>query len=447
MTIKELANLLKEAGIVGAGGAGFPSYAKLSDKADTVILNCAECEPILMLHRQVLEEYAWEIVSTLNLIKETIGAEKAIVALKKSYEGATAAASAAASEFENIEIKFLPEEYPSGDEVVTIYETTGRVVPPGNIPITVGVTVFNVETVFNIYKAINENKPVTHKYVTVAGEVKNPKTVYAPLGMRIKELLEIAGGVTAEKFALINGGPMMGKECGIYDTVTKTTNAILVLPKEHYIINKNRSAISIDTKRAMSSCCQCRMCTDLCPRHLLGHPIDPSAFMHAASSGTIRDVEPMVNTMFCSGCGLCEMYSCMQGLSPRRMINEYKMQLRENGITPPKEPKISKVPSMRKYRGVSKERLTSRIGLAKYDKEAPFENKKLTNKECKILLSQHIGAPAQACVNVGDRVTEGQLIAKAADGALSVNIHSSIDGRVQAVSGKSVIIRREVADE
>ncbi len=443
MTIKELANLLKEAGIVGAGGAGFPSYAKLSDKADTIILNCAECEPILMLHRQVLEEYAWEVVSTLNLIKETVGAKKAIIALKKSYEGAAAAATAAASEFKNIEVKFLPEEYPSGDEVVTIYETTGRVVPPGSIPITIGVTVFNVETVLNIYKAINENLPVTHKYVTIAGEVKNPKTVYVPLGMSIKQLLKLAGGVTAENFALINGGPMMGKECGIYDTVTKTTNAILVLPKEHYIINRSRSAISIDTKRAMSACCQCRMCTDLCPRNLLGHPIDSSAFMHAASSGTIRDIDPMINTMFCSGCGLCEMYSCMQGLSPRRMMAEYKARLRENGIMPPKEPKFSKVSPMRKYRGVSKERLTARMGLSKYDKESPLENKKLTNNECKILLSQHIGAPAQACVNVGDVVTEGQLIAKAADGALSVNIHSSIDGRVKTVSEKSIVIRRE----
>lgn len=443
MTIKELANLLKDSGIVGAGGAGFPSYAKLSEKADTIILNCAECEPILMLHRQVLENYAYEIVSTLKLIAETVGAERAIVALKESYEGAVLAVRVAASDFDNVEIKFLPEEYPSGDEVVTIYETTGRVVPPGSIPIAVGVTVFNVETVLNIYKAINEKKPVTHKYITIAGEVKNPKTVYAPIGMKIKELIRLAGGATTKNFALINGGPMMGRECSIYDTVTKTTNAILVLPKEHYIINRKRAALSINTKRAMSSCCQCRMCTDLCPRNLLGHPIDPSAFMHAASSGTIRDINPMINTMFCSGCGLCELYSCMQGLSPRTMIVEYKEQLRKNGITPPKEPKTAPVAPMRKYRGVSKERLTARIGLAKYDVEAPLEIEALTTDECKIELNQHIGAPAQACVSVGDKVGVGELIAKAADSALSVNIHSSIAGYVAAVNEKSVIIRRE----
>lgn len=441
MILAELVNLLKNTGVVGAGGAGFPSYAKLSDKADTIVLNCAECEPILMLHRQVLEKYGYEIVSTLSLIVKTVGAERGIVALKKSYSGAVAAVEAARTDFDNIEIKFLPEEYPSGDEVVTIYETTGRVVPPGSIPISVGVTVFNVETVFNIYNAINENKPVTHKYVTIAGEVKEPKTVYAPIGTEIKELIDCAGGTTVSDFVLINGGPMMGRECGIYDTVTKTTNGILVLPKDHYIINRKRSKTNIDIKRAMSACCQCRMCTDLCPRNLLGHPIEPSAFMHAASSGTIRKIEPMLNTFYCSSCGLCEMYSCMQGLSPRSMIAAYKTGLRENGVKPPENPKQTAVRPMRKYRGVSKERLTSRIGLSKYDVEAPLSDEKFNPKTYKIMLSQHIGAPAKAVVSVGDKVKVGQLIACAAENGLSVNIHSSTDGEVTAVNEKNIIIR------
>lgn len=441
MILADLVNLLKNTGVVGAGGAGFPSYAKLSDRADTIILNCAECEPILTLHRQVLEKHSYEIVSTLSLIVKMVGAERGIVALKKSYSGAVAAVETTKVDFDNIEIKFLPEEYPSGDEVVTIYETTGRVVPPGSIPISVGVTVFNVETVFNIYNAINKNKPVTHKYVTIAGEVKEPKTVYAPIGIEIKKLIDCAGGTTVSEFVLINGGPMMGRECGIYDTVTKTTNGILVLPKDHYIINRKHSKTNIDIKRAMSSCCQCRMCTDLCPRNLLGHPIDPSAFMHAASSGTIRKIEPMLNTFYCSSCGLCEMYSCMQGLSPRSMIAAYKTGLRENGVKPPENPKQKPVRSMRKFRGVSKERLTSRIGLSKYDVDAPLSDEKFNAETYKIMLSQHIGAPAKAVVSVGDKVKAEQLIACAAENGLSVNIHSSTDGEVTAVSEKNIIIR------
>ncbi len=443
MTKAELADLLRENGIVGAGGAGFPSYAKLSEKADTIILNCAECEPILRLHRQVLEKYAFEILNTLDIIAKAVGAESVIVALKESYEGAVSSVSAVISDFKNIEMKFLPEQYPSGDEVVTIYETTGRVVPPGSIPIEVGVTVFNPETVLNIYNAIEKNTPVTHKYVTIAGEVKKPITVYAPLGISFKELIEYAGGATVSKFAIINGGPMMGKEAGIYDTVTKTTNAILVLPKEHYIIQKKRASIQIDTKRAMSSCCQCRMCTDLCPRNLLGHPIEPSEFMHAASSGTIRDIRPMINTMFCSGCGVCEMYACGQGLSPRTMILEYKDGLRRAGITPPKNVKTAPVSRARKYRGVSKERLTSRIGLSKYEKDSPLEDTIIETKEYKIPLSQHIGAPAKACVKVHDKVVRGQKIGELKADALSVNIHASADGEVVRVSDKYVTIRRE----
>lgn len=443
MTKAELADLLRENGIVGAGGAGFPSYAKLSEKADTIILNCAECEPILRLHRQVLEKYAFEILNTLDIIAKAVGAESVIVALKESYEGAVSAVSAVISEFNNIEMKFLPEQYPSGDEVVTIYETTGRVVPPGSIPIEVGVTVFNPETVLNIHNAIEKNMPVTHKYVTIAGEVNKPITVYAPIGISFKELIEYAGGTAVSQFAIINGGPMMGKEAGIYDTVTKTTNALLVLPKEHYIIQKKRASIQIDTKRAMSSCCQCRMCTDLCPRNLLGHPIEPSEFMHAASSGTIRDIRPMINTMFCSGCGVCEMYACGQGLSPRTMILEYKDGLRKAGITPPKNVKTAPVSKKRKYRGVSKERLTARIGLSKYEKDAPLEDIIIETKEYKIPLCQHIGAPAMACVKVHDKVVCGQKIGEAKTDALSVAIHSSTNGEVVRVSDKYVTIRGE----
>ena len=443
MTINELANLLRKNGITGAGGAGFPSYAKLNEKADTIILNCAECEPILKLHRQVLEKYAFEIISTLNTIAEAVGATSVIIALKKSYEGATAAATAVVQDFKNTEIKFLPEQYPSGDEVVTIYETTGRVVPPGSIPISVGVIVFNPETILNVYYAIEEDRPVTHKFVTVAGEVKNPKTVYAPIGISNKDLISLAGGATAKDVALISGGPMMGKEVGIYDTVTKTTNAILVLPNDHYIIQRKRGSVQIDTKRAMSSCCQCRMCTDLCPRNLLGHPIEPSEFMHAASSGTIRDVKPMLNTMFCSGCGVCEMYACTQGLSPRKMILEYKDGLRKNGITPPKDVKPGAVSPKRKYRGVSKERLTSRIGLTKYEVDAPLEETEIKIKEYKISLTQHIGAPAVPCVKAKDKVVAGQVIGEAKPNALSANIHTPVSGSVVRVSDKYIVIKQE----
>ena len=313
MELSELTSIMKQNGVAGAGGAGFPAYAKLDKRADTIILNCAECEPLLKLHRQVLEKYAFEIISTLELIADAVEAKDVIIGVKPSYKNAVQAVEAVLPSFHKTRIGLLPEVYPAGDEVILIYETTKRVVPPGNIPITVGVTVFNVETILNVYNAIHKQEPVITKYITVTGEVENPVTLKVPLGITLQEVVDLAGGAKIKDPVYINGGPMTGRIANPFDPVTKTTNAVLVMPKDQYIVSKRMSKISIDMKRAMSVCCQCRMCTDLCSRNLLGHPIEPHLFMRAASSGVIDDIKPMLGTMFCSQCGICEMYACFQG--------------------------------------------------------------------------------------------------------------------------------------
>ncbi len=276
MEMQNLKNILQTAGVVGAGGAGFPSYAKLNTDADTIILNCAECEPLLKLHRQVMQVYAYEIMSAMQAVCEAVGAQRAIIAIKPSYKKAVEAIKAQLGEFKNFSIGYLPEVYPAGDEVVTIYETTGRVVPPGKLPISVGVTVYNVETMLNAYRAIQDGKGVTHKYITVTGEVKTPVTLCVPLGITVGEVLKMAGGATISEYTLINGGPMTGGIVTESDVITKTSNAILVMPNDQYIVLKRRSNPRISLKRAMSACCQCGLCTDLCPRNLLGHPIEPN---------------------------------------------------------------------------------------------------------------------------------------------------------------------------
>lgn len=141
MNFDELVALIKQNGIVGAGGAGFPTYAKLDKRADTIILNCAECEPLLKLHRQLLERYAYEILSALDLIAKTVGAKNVIIGVKGSYKGAIEAVEEHIASFENIRIHKLREMYPAGDEIVLIYQTTGRRPKPGALPISVGVTV------------------------------------------------------------------------------------------------------------------------------------------------------------------------------------------------------------------------------------------------------------------------------------------------------------------
>lgn len=437
--IKELSRLLQLSGTVGAGGAGFPTYAKLDERADTIIMNCAECEPLLKLHRQLLKKNAAEIVQAFHLLATAVKAKEAIIGIKKSYTETIAALMAVIGDYPEIRLGLLDEVYPAGDEVVLIYEVTGKVIAPGGLPIESGVAVFNVETVYNIYRAVVLGRPVEDKLVSVAGEVKNPVTLRVPIGCAIEDAVLAAGGAAIENPVYFIGGPMMGFIGSGALPVTKTTNAVLVLPETHMLVQRKRRKSSIDLKRAAAACCQCTMCTDLCPRHLLGHPIEPHKFMRAATCKDIQDTDIFLNTMFCSSCGLCENYSCMQGLSPRSLIADYKAGLKAHGIKPPKVEAAAPPAAERAFRKAPMERLMARLDLTKYNQPAPLTEEVLSVKKVKILCSQHIGAPAIPVVTRDQEVEPGQMIARPAEG-LSVAIHASVKGRVTEVTEKYVRI-------
>lgn len=443
MDMFEVKEVMQNNGIVGAGGAGFPSYAKLDNHIDIIILNCAECEPLLKVHQQLLASNAVEIIYALNLIAEAVGAKEVIIATKACYERTVDAVQEAIEGKEfyaSTRISFLPEIYPAGDEIITIYESTGRIVSPGNLPLSVGVVVYNVETVYNAYHALFQKKPVTHKYLTIAGEVREPKTVRVPIGITFDELVVLAGGSTIENPAYIHGGPMTGKIVKGNDVVTKTSNALLVLPQDHYIVRKKNQNIAIGVKRAKSVCCQCRKCTDMCPRNAIGYPIEPHTFMKAIANVSTVDVSTSLNTFFCSQCGICEMYACEQSLSPQTLIGECRAQLRSNGIVPPKGLESSGIDNLREKRMVSIKRLTARLGLSKYNLSAPLDLQEVITKQVKINLSQHLGAPSVPIVQRGAIVEEGQLIAKAKENSLSVSCHASIRGIVLDVTQKYILI-------
>lgn len=446
MKMDELKQVLQDNGVVGAGGAGFPTYAKLDERADTIILNCAECEPLLKLHQQLLEKYPDEIVKTFHQIGTAVGAGEMIIGIKKAYKKTIEALQAVIGEYQGVSLGLLDEVYPAGDEVVLIYEVTGRVIRPGGIPIESGVAVFNVETVYNAWNAIG-GKPVTDKLVSVVGEVSSPVTVRVPLGTRVDEVVAMAGRTLITDPVYFLGGPMMGTIRPGSWPVTKTTNAILVLPEDHYLVQRKKSNPQIDLKRAAASCCNCSMCTDLCPRHLLGHPIEPHRFMQAATFKDMQQPNIFLNTFFCSSCGLCELYSCFQGLSPRTLITEYKNGLRLNGVKPPvvEVTAMPPVTMAREYRKAPMERLMARLDLAKYDNGAPLADEVNPVQRVKVMLSQHIGAPAKVVVRAGETVTCGQVVAVAADG-LSAAIHASINGIVREVKVDAVIIESQRKD-
>ena len=382
-------------------------------------------------------------MKTFHMVQETVGASEAIIGIKKSYVQTVNALKQHIEEFPGMRIHLLDEVYPMGDEVVLIYEATGRVVRPGGLPIEQGVAVFNVETLYNIYQAVEKKEPVTAKYVSVVAEVNHPVTVKVPLGCTMDDVVAQAGGTTVKDPVYFIGGPMMGRIGKGSDPVTKTTNAILVLvlPKDHLIVQKKMRTSAIDLKRAASICCQCNTCTDLCPRNNLGHPIDPARFMRAASNQDFRDVNPYINASFCSSCGVCEMYACPQSLAPRTLLADMKGGLRKAGIRPPQGVQPVPVKESREYRKVPEERLMARLGLTKYDKDAPMDETLVDIPKVKILLSQHIGAPAQAIVKVGDQVTRGQMIASPAQG-LSVGIHATISGKVTEVTDRWIVVAK-----
>ena len=154
MVLQELKDLLKESGIVGAGGAGFPTYAKLSYDVNTVILNGAECEPLFRVDQNLLATHTDEILTGLSLVVEAVGAKEGILAYKEHYHDADEAIERVIYKYPRLRKKLLKDGYPAGDEVVLVYETTGRVVPQGGIPINVGAMVMNVETALNVYNAV-----------------------------------------------------------------------------------------------------------------------------------------------------------------------------------------------------------------------------------------------------------------------------------------------------
>ena len=422
---------LLHGGVVGGGGAGFPLWKKLSAPAEQLLINGAECEPLLKSDQYLMRRCAPRLVEAASRLAALIGAKEALICLKDHYADQISALRQA------LEANgALPTVYPIGDEQALVHSATGKTVPPGGLPGAVGCTVTSVSTALNALRAL-EDKPVTQRFVTVVGEVRNPGVYRAPIGMPVRLLLEQAGGARTEEHRLILGGPMMGPLApkGAENVVTKTLGGILVLPMEHVLVRHAELSMEQARVRARSTCIQCRTCTDLCPRHLLGHPIYPHLTMRAFAAG--NRLEP--SAMLCMECGVCELYACPMGLNPRRVQQMQKAQLRANNERPFFE--LREAPALSEYHQVPSGRLLARINAAKYDIPVPEEAVSASTELVCIPLKQHIGAPAEPCVSPGDSVERGDAIGRMAEGALGANCHASICGRVERIENGVVVIR------
>lgn len=439
----KLLESVQNAGIVGAGGAGFPTHVKLNAKAEYIIVNGAECEPLLRVDQQLMALKTREILEALNRIVKETGAKKGVIALKEKYKKALESLNKHIPQYENLEIFKLGNFYPAGDEQVTVYEVLKRIVPEGGIPLGVDVIVINVETLLNVYNAL-KGVPVTEKYITVTGAVRNPVTVKVPIGITIAETIELAGGSLVEDCQVIDGGPMMGKIIDdIEGPVTKTTKGLIVLPKEHPLLKSKDKSIKSMLKEARTACCHCSLCTEVCPRNLLGHKLHPDKIMRTASYGSTCDPNTSITEAFlCCECGLCEQ-ACIMGLQPWKLNKLLKSQMSQKGIKNDNNRKPIEANPFRDYKKFPVKKLVARLGIEKYDVEAPLKEEVVTGfNTIKVNRRQHIGASAEPTVKVGDKVTKGRLILEVPSNKLGAKIHSSIDGWIEEIHDNYVIISR-----
>lgn len=436
MNLKEL---MKEAGIVGAGGAGFPSYGKLADGADTLVINGAECEPLLYTDYVLLHNEMPMVLAGISAVLEYQNIPRALLCVKE-HTAERLHLQDNARLADKIYVKVLPNVYPMGDEISLIYQATGRVVKAGNLPITAGVIVYNVETMYNVAAAVKYSAPVTMKWLTVAGNIENPFVVRVPVGTPASAIFKKFNVTVPENHSLIDGGPSMGKLVDPYTAiVTKTTKAFLILPNTTPAVESANLDEAKSIARAETACCQCTRCTDMCPRHLLGYPLEPHKMVRTAKGAVKVDMQMMLSATLCCGCGICETLACCQGISPRAVINEYKAMLAKEKLR-----YVSKVDAIvapeREYRMVPSERWATVLGVARFDKIPTYLGEHKDFERVEIRLNGHIGAPSVAIVQDGAQVQAGEKIADSAEG-LSLPQYASISGKI-GVFDKKIIIEK-----
>ena len=290
---EEIVKIVQDAGIVGMGGAGFPTHIKLSpppgSKIDSIIVNAAECEPYLTCDHRMMLEKSREIVEGLKIVLKIFPEAKGYIGVESNKKDAIAKMEDASKGYPNIEIVTLKTKFPQGAEKQLIYSITNREVPSGALPSAVGCLVQNVDTLYEIYNAVVNGQPLTSRVVTVTGDaISAPKNFRVKIGTSYREIIEAAGGFTEEPLKVISGGPLMGIAAHTIDMpVTKGTSGILCLTKKSATIPEE------------SNCINCGRCVTVCPMNLMPTKL-------AANSGPDKyEIFEECHGMDCIECGSC----------------------------------------------------------------------------------------------------------------------------------------------
>ncbi|MGB8453038.1 MAG: electron transport complex subunit RsxC [Anaerocolumna sp.] len=310
----EIREIIKEAGLVGLGGAAFPTHVKLTpkddDKIDYVIVNAAECEPYLTSDYRMLMEEPEKIVGGLKIELSLFPNAKGIIAIEDNKPDAIVKVQELVKNESNIEVKPLKTKYPQGGERLMIFASTGRQINSSMLPLDAGCIVNNVDTVISIYMAVAESTPLMRRIVTVTGDaVKDPRNFSVKIGTNFKELIEAAGGFIREPEKIISGGPMMGQALYSLDIpVTKTSSAILAYAKD-------RAA-----RMQTASCIRCGRCADACPSRIIPQKL------YEFSERFDKEGFIKYNGMECCDCGCCT-FVCPAKLNLNQSFKEMRASI------------------------------------------------------------------------------------------------------------------------
>lgn len=442
MTINAARTLqqIRDAGVIGAGGAGFPTYQKLAASVEHVIANGAECEPLLQKDRESMLQETEAFLRGLEIMQQLTGAKTVTIAVKRKNEDVGESMRERA-EARGFHLFVYEDVYPAGDEYILVYEISGRRIPPGGIPLAVGCVVDNVETIINIAHAV-DGMPVTQKYVSVVGAVNEPVTTVVPVGTSIGQCIEAAGGMTIDDPTVLTGGVMMGGWTNdLSSVVSKNMGGLIVLPSDHYLVRRKTANKSTYTRIGHGQCDQCSLCTELCPRYIMGYPIEPHRVMRTLLMTGEDKQRGSLWAQYCCECNVCSLIACPEQLDPKNICVDAKTILRENQLSRSEaelEELFRPEHPARKGREIPIATLYQRLGLKPYDRKASFQSRDWQPDSVRIPLDSHIGAPASPIVAMGDIVQCGDVIAAADEKKLGCPVHASIDGRVTDVSARGI---------
>ena len=323
LTAEELMGIVREAGIVGMGGATFPTHVKLSSgigKVDTIIVNAGECEPYITSDDRLCQEYPEELISGLRVIMKIFGLKEAHIGIEDNKPKAAAALRSVAGPADGIHVDVLPAKYPQGAEKQLIYAVTGREVPSGGLPAAVGCAVFNAATCKAIHDAVYNGMPLIKRIVTVSGDIcMDPKNLMVPVGTSFEALMN-AVGTSQNPYKILSGGPMMGAaQFDLAVPVIKGVNAVTILGKA------NRSYV------AQPHCIRCGKCVDACPMHLM-----PVMMYNAVHDKDVPEMKAQ-NMMDCIECGCCA-YTCPACIPLVQAFRDGKQQIRASMPKPAPAP-------------------------------------------------------------------------------------------------------------